>query len=238
MRCVAGHQPNLYPYGGFFSKALYADCFVIVDNTQYVKKEYHNRNRIRVVNGEAAWLSLPVVNSGRYQQMINEVEIDNSVDWQKKHQNTLERNYRKAPFFEEIYAEIEPVFSREWVKLADFNINFISLAFKLLGIDTPIKIASDLGATGKASGLILDICQKTGFDAYLHGKHAVDYVDFDLLTSNGIGNYLQSFDAQPYQQRGNDFIPNLSILDLLFNCGSVQTLELLKKSTQITQYNH
>jgi hypothetical protein len=233
MKLIAGHQPNLYPYGGFFSKMLKADEFVIVDNTQYVKKQYHNRNRVKLVDGEVVWLSVPVKNSGRYKQAINEVEIDNSQKWREKHKNTLVRNYKKSPFFDEFYPGFEDLLSKEWKRLYNFNFEVIKLSAKYIGISTPLSIASEIGAQGKASELILDICRKTGGDAYLHGKHAVDYVDFELLKNGGVENYLQSFNSEQYFQHGKEFVPNLSILDILFNCGN-ETLSFLDESTSIS----
>jgi hypothetical protein len=233
MKLVAGHQPNLYPYGGFFSKMAKVDEFVIVDNTQYVKKQYHNRNRIKLLNGDTVWLSIPVKNSGRYKQLINEVEIDNAQDWRQKHKNTLLRNYKKSPFFDKYYPGFEELLSKEWIRLFDFNFEFIKLSAEYIGIETPLLVASEIGAQGKASGLILDICRKTGGDAYLHGKHANDYVDFDLLKDAGIENYLQNFESEQYFQHGKNFVPNLSVLDILFNCGE-ETLVVLDDSTEIS----
>lgn len=234
MICVAGHQPNLYPYGGFFAKALYVDKFVIVDNTQYVKKQYHNRNRIKLVNENTIWLSIPVINSGRFKQLINEVEIDNSQNWRKKHINTLKTNYSKAAFYSDYAPEIISLIGRNWNKLADFNISFIRLMMDLIGIDTELHLASELGIKGKATELIIDICRKCDADSYLHGMHSRDYVDFGDLTKAGYTNLIQDFRSVEYDQVGNCFVENLSILDILFNCGS-GTKEVLEKGNFISE---
>ena len=232
MKCVAGHQPNLYPYGGFFAKVASVDTFVIVDNTQYVKKQYHNRNRILLQNGTVQWLTIPVQNAGKYKQKINEVEIDNSCNWQKKHSKTLLVNYRKAAHFDEIYPLFEELLLREWHLIVDFNLAFINLCLKTLEIDTPVLIASKGNINGKASRLILDICRKTNSDSYLHGKHSRDYVDFDLLSGEGIKNLIQEFSPVEYQQNNNPFVPNLSIIDVLFHCGN-DSKDLLLQSQKI-----
>lgn len=216
MICVAGHQPNLYPYGGFFAKAASVDKFVIVDNTQYVKKQYHNRNRIKLKNGNAVWLSIPVINSGRYKQAINEVEIDSQQNWTKNHQKTLFLNYKKAPNFDKYFPGIETLLNRKWTRLVDFNLAFIRYCFNVLEIDTPLYVASEESICGNSSELIYNICLKTDADAYLHGKHSRDYVDFNLLRERGITNYIQDFKSIEYPQSSGDFIPNLSIIDILF----------------------
>ena len=100
MPCVAGHQCNLYPYGGFFAKAASVAHFVIVDTTQYVKKQFQNRNKVKLSNGEEHWLSIPVKTKGRFSQALNEVEIKEGTHWQKDHVRCLEVNYRRCRFFD------------------------------------------------------------------------------------------------------------------------------------------
>jgi hypothetical protein len=233
MTCAAGHQPNLYPYGGFFAKADAADVFVIVDNTQYVPKEYHNRNRIRLLGGQVVWLSVPVLHRGRFGQRIDEVEIDPTKPWAHDHRRTLELNYRRAPFFDRYFPEFADLLDRDWHRLVDYNLAVIRLALGCLGIATPVHLASALGVAGKASGLIVDLCQKVGADTYLHGRHSLDYVDFNLLRANGIASRIQAFEPLPYRQPSPGFEPNLAILDLLLNCGGPAALDLLRQGNAI-----
>jgi hypothetical protein len=221
MSLVAGHQPNLYPYGGFFAKAGAVDTFVIVDNTQYVKKQYHNRNRIKLMSGEVIWLGIPVRNAGRFMQKINEAEIDNTKPWARDHTRTLFLNYKKAAFFDECFPPFEELLRRQWRMLADFNVEVIHTCLRLLDITVPTPLASKEGIVGEARGLILDICRKTGSDSYLHGMHSRDYVDFPHLDAAGVRSLVQDFTAVEYPQvGGGPFAPNLSILDLLLNCGA------------------
>jgi hypothetical protein len=219
MGIVAGHQPNLYPYGGFFAKLASVDRFVIVDNTQYVKKQYHNRNKVKFPDGAARWLTIPIRNAGRFKQRINEAEIDVSIDWRSKHMRTLRANYAGAPYFDDFFPELRGLFDSEWRRLVDFNVAVIELCAEYLGISTPIVLASESGIAGVATELILDICRKTGSDTYLHGMHARDYVDFAFLEKAGVKNLIQDYSAVAYPQTVGDFIPNLSILDVIFNCG-------------------
>lgn len=231
MSCVAGHQPNLYPYGGFFAKIASVDKFVIVDITQYVKKQYHNRNRIQLHDGTVQWLSIPVKNAGNYKQMINEVEIDKSSNWQRKHSKTLLLNYKKAVFFSDFFPQLEKLYKTEWKLLIDFNIAFIRLCLDYLEIKTPVFLASELKISGIATTLILDICRKTDSDTYLHGFHSRDYVDFSFLSTAGIKNRIQDFNSLEYSQNGSIFEPNLSILDLIFHCGPNSKGILLESQT-------
>ncbi len=232
MRCVAGHQPNLYPYGGFFAKAASVERFVIADVTQYVKKEYHNRNRVKLADGAAHWLSIPVRTAGRFTQQLREVELEPHANWQKVHLRTLEVAYGKCPHFERYYPSFRELLSRDWGKLVDFNGAVILRCMELLGIETPVAFASALGCEGRKSELILDICRKTGGDAYLHGVHGRDYADFEMLEREGVRNCLQTFTALPYAQPWGPFVPNLCILDILFNCGP-DSLGLLMRGSKV-----
>ncbi len=219
MSCVAGHQPNLYPYAGFFAKVANVDKFVIADNTQYVKKEYHNRNRIKLIDGSIHWLTVPVRNSGKFKQKINEAEIENSQNWRRKHEKTLYVNYRKSPFIDLYFEEFQALWRKEWHLLSEYNIAIIKLCLKLLDISTPVALASEMKISGNSTGYILDICKKSKCNAYMHGKHAYDYVDFQCLEENGIANFIQTYSAVEYHQTSTTFSPNLSIVDILFNCG-------------------
>ena len=232
MKLVAGHQPNLYPYGGFFAKLATVDEFVIVDNTQYVKKQYHNRNSVKFPDGEVRWMTIPVRNSGHYKQRINETEIDDSLNWRRKHEKTLRSNYSSAPFFDEFYPQIKLLLNMKWRFLADYNIAVIKTCVEYLKIDTPLVKASEIPIAGASTELILDICRKTASDTYLHGKHARDYVDFKLLENAGITNLIQDYSAVAYPQVVGDFTPNLSILDIIFNCGP-KSLEVILAGQKI-----
>lgn len=232
MRLIAGHQPNLYPYGGFFAKAASVAHFVIVDTTQYVKKEYHNRNRVKLADGAAHWLGIPVKTAGRFTQRLDEVEIDPAGAWRAAHVKTLRGAYGRCPHFAWCWARFEELLARDWVRLVDFNMAVIALCMELLGIATPCVRASELGAQGKKTELILDLCRRTGGDAYLHGMHGRDYADFAFLAAHGVASFVQEFSAPHYAQPWGPFVPNLSIIDVLFNCGP-DARELLLHSSRI-----
>jgi len=232
MSCVAGHQPNLYPYAGFFAKTAAVDKFVIVDNTQYVKKEYHNRNRVILRNGDVIWLSIPVKNAGRYKQQINEAVIDGTA-WKRVHERTLALNYKPAPWFDWLFADLVELWKRDWRMLADYNLSVIKLCLGKLGVDTPLYLASELEISGASTELIANICDASKCDAYLHGAHARDYVDFNLLETRGIKSLIQDYQAVEYPQTAPGFTPNLSILDIIFNNGP-KSLDVILEGQKIS----
>ena len=235
MLLCAGHQPNFWPYGGFFAKMDYADIFVIADNLQYVKKEYHNRNRIKLANGKEKWLTVPVINKGRLYQKINEAEINYTSDWVSDHLNSIKFQYQKAPYFDLYFEKIEEIYRQKFTKLFDLNFAIINFCKNELNISTETKLSSEMNAEGKASEFIKAITLKSGCDSYLHGIHSLDYVDFKLLEQNKITSFIQTYTQQNYPQINGEFLPNLATLDILMNCGD-KALELINKGNLVQSH--
>ncbi|MBS3762560.1 MAG: WbqC family protein [Planctomycetes bacterium] len=218
---AVGHQPNYLPYLGFFAKIAAGDVFVIVDNVQYVKRGpfgWQNRNKIRNHDGWQ-WLTVPVLTKGKYHQNINEARINNREHWRGKHWRSIEYNYHNAPFFDRYADFFKSVYEREWEMLCNLNITLIRYLLDQLGIDVPVQIASQEEIAGEGTGLIVDICKKTGADTYLHGEHGGDYADFEKIESAGIDNLVQAYKHPTYPQCFEGFESHMSAIDLLFNCG-------------------
>ena len=218
---IAGHQPNYLPYLGFFHKITLVDTFVIVDTVQYVKRGtfgWMNRNKIRTVDG-AQWLTVPILSKGLYTQKINETQIDNSKDWARKHWRSIETAYAKAPFFTQYRPFFEKLYTKEWTCLADLSEAIIRYSIEQLGIKVNITKTSVIGAEGKATDLIIDMCKKLGADTYAHGQHGKDYLDTAKFEAAGIKCLWQEFRHPVYKQVYQPFMPDMSIIDLLFNHG-------------------
>ncbi len=225
---LAGHQPNYLPYLGFFHKAARVDVFAIVDNVQFVKRGpfgFQNRARIRTGQGRM-WLTVPVLTKGKFHQEIREVRIDNNKDWRHKHWRSLVMNYERAPHFHRYRDFFEEVYMREWEYLGVVNEALIRYLLRELGIGVRIVKTSELGCSGKGTEFILDMCRKTGAGTYLHGKHGRDYVDQALLEAGGVKSVYQEFDHPVHPQQWEPFLPLMSAVDLLFNCGP-SSLEVL-----------
>ncbi len=219
----AVHQPQFLPWLGYFDKIDKSDVFVLLDNVQYKKNEWQNRNRIRTVDGWQ-WLTVPV--KYHFGQKINEVEIDNSKDWRKKHWQALVTNYQKAPYFKQFHTFLEGVYTRQWQYLAEINIYLIERIVELLGINTAIKRASVLGVSGEKTTRLVNICLALGADTYLSGTGARDYLKEEEFSGQGIEVVFQEFQHPTYTQVFPGFELNMSIIDLLLNegPGSLQIL--------------
>ena len=220
---VSAQQPLFMPWIGFFNKISLCDVFLLADSLQFTKKSWIHRNEI-YLSQERAWLSVPVLTSGRFGQSIREVQIANIAgrDWRQKHWAKIWQSYHRAPYFEMYGPFFQDLYSREWEWLVDLNEAIIRFVVEALGLSTQIYATRelDLQLVGSKNDLILQICQRLGGDTYLLGiGYSQTYVDDAYLDSHGIKLLCQSFEHPVYPQMRDSFEPRLSIIDLLFNCG-------------------
>jgi len=224
------HQPDFLSYLGFFQRFLSADLYIALDCVQFVKntsKAWQNRDKIKTPQGEK-WLTVAIqkISSGT---KINEVLLSTS-DWRKDHLNLLQENYRQAPYFADIYPYLQELYSFQCIKMMDFNLESINLMLKLFDIKINTILASSLNPQGKNNTLLVDILSKTGCNYYLSGKGAEAYYDPKPFEAAGIKVIWQNFNHPVYPQLHGEFIPYLSAIDLLFNCGIEKSRQILRSS--------
>ena len=219
---VAIHQPECFPWLGFFHKIYLSDVFVFLDTVQFTKNNFQNRNKIRIGN-KASWITIPVHNHP-IETLIKDIKINwDDPRFFKKHLLTLEQNYSKSPYFKDIFPFILHLYEEKIEYLADFNIRFISFMLEKLGIESKIIRSSELRLSGKASGgteVTLEICKMLGAKIYISGSGAKAYLDLENYKQANIKVYFQEFHHPQYKQMNQgEFISCLSILDLYFNYG-------------------
>lgn len=214
---VAIHQPQYLPWLGYFDKIDRADIFCFLDNVQYKKNEWQNRNRIKTARGWQ-WLTVPV--HYRFPQRINEVAIDTRGRWGRKHFQAISTCYGKARYFNSYIDFFENVYEKPWNYLNDLNIYMIEGFRGLLNLDKkPILRSSEMKLRDDPTDRLIDICLHVGADTYLAGAGGADYMDLKKFEEHGIAVYFQSFVHPKYPQLFDSFISHLSIVDLLMNCG-------------------
>lgn len=229
---VAIHQPQFMPWLGYFDKMDSCDVFVLLDNVQYKKNEYQNRNRIKTSNGWQ-WLTVPA--SYKFPQKINEVMIDNRVNWQKKHLYSLQTNYGKSPCFEKYINHFKDFYDRQWDLLSEANIASVMLLRGLLDMKSDIVIASEIGGlSDEPNQRLIDICKRLGADTYLAGKDGKTYMDSNMFRHVGIDVIFQEFNHPIYKQLFNEFEYSMSVIDLIFNCGD-ESMDIIKKE-RVNEY--
>ena len=227
---LVGHQPEYIPYLGFFQKVARADHFMIVDHVQYARKDFQNRNYIRSPSGKLL-LTVPVLTKNRFYQPINKVSINPSVVWARKHWRSIHFSYKDAPFFERYAEVLKEVYEKDWVMLSDLTIHLIELMLEWLDIHVPISRSSHLGISKSSTETLIEMCRKVGADAYISGQGAREYLDVALLESAGIRHHFVNFKHPVYPQLHESFMPNLSALDVLFNCGD-EAVDVLRRCIQ------
>ena len=227
MTVVAIHQPQYLPWLGYFDKLVRCDVFCLLDTVQYKKNEFRNRNRIKTAQG-LQWLTVPV--TYRFPQRIHEVGVNQTVDWQRKHLQALKTNYSKAPFFDTYYESFEEFYQKSYEMLVDVNVACIELLMELSGLEQKLVLASSLKVdTDDPSVRLIKICQALGGDAYLSGRDGAKYMDVDMFSGHQINVFFQDFKHPQYPQCYGPFEANLSVVDLLFNCGP-KSLNIIRKA--------
>jgi hypothetical protein len=214
------HQPQYLPWLGFFDKLLKSDCFIFLDDVQYKHREFQNRNKIRTKDGWI-WLTVPVLD--KRGTKIKDLLIDNSKDWASSHLKSLKSWYARAPYFDKHIGFFEKLYSGEWRQLVDLNVAVIEYVVEVLGIKKKITFESALGAGGEKTQRIVNIGKKIGADVYLSGAGGRDYLEDALFGEAGVELTYQDYAHPVYRQqfmKGNaDFIPYMSVVDLMFNEG-------------------
>jgi hypothetical protein len=224
-------QSCYIPWKGFFDLIGRCDEYVIFDSAQYVKRHWHNRNRIKTANG-VEWLTIPVVTKGRFDQAIDEVMIEKP--WADKHWRALELAYGRAPFFKQFAPTVKAWYesAEKLARLSDVNALFLISIAGLLGLGTRIVSDAAYPVQGDKTERLLAICQAARADRYLSGPSAKSYFDESLFASAGITPEWMSYDGYPeYPQLHGDFEHAVSVLDLLFNTGPEAARLIRRQST-------
>ena len=228
---LTAHQPVYLPWLGLFHKIALADTFCFFDDVQYLKKDWNNRNKIKTPQGPL-WLTVPVLTTGHREKSLREIEINNTVDWRRKHWRSLSANYSKARYFSRYAEFFEDVYGREWKYLAELNEHMLKWFLKELDINVAFCKASEHNFKGAKSGLILDMCKKLKADTYIFGALGKDYAKEEEFTRAGVKVEFQDYHHPAYTQLHGNFLPYMSIVDLMFNCGE-RSLEIIMSGNTI-----
>lgn len=217
MKKVAILQSNYIPWKGYFDLISYVDEFIIYDEMQFTKNDWRNRNKVKTPQG-VNWLTIPVGSDNN--RKIRDVKFTNN-DWRLKHCKTLEANYRKSPFFEEIFTFIKPILLNENLNsLTELNVSLIKNICNYLGILTRITYCWDYGLIEGKTERLIDLCEKSEASVYVSGPAAQDYIDQTLFNESKIQlKWFEYPNYSEYPQLWGEFEHNVSILDLMFNCG-------------------
>ncbi|MEK7448140.1 MAG: WbqC family protein [Planctomycetota bacterium] len=229
-RIAAIHQPNFFPWLGYFDKINKADVFILLDNVQFPKTGGTWMNRVKIItNSEAQWLTAPIIRNYHGLRLIKDMEINNLTDWREKMLKTIEQNYGQCPFFKEERDYLQALINYDANNLCEYNIHAIRSLAERLGLKIPkLIIASTLKAEGEATDLLISLTRAVGGIAYLCGGGADGYQEDEKFAEAGIELVYQNFKHPVYLQANTkEFIAGLSIIDVLFNCGFEKARDLI-----------
>lgn len=219
MKKIAIIQSNYIPWKGYFDLIASVDEFIIYDEMQYTRRDWRNRNRIKTREG-LQWLTIPVSVKGKYLQKISETMIQDDK-WRCSHWKSIVQNYARAKYFEEIAEWLSPLYlNSSHSNLSTTNIQFIRSICNYLKIRTLITYSSDYPITEGKTERLVNLCESAGGAEYISGPSAKNYINEDLFKERNIELTWFSYSSYPeYSQLWGEYVHQVSILDLLFNCG-------------------
>ena len=225
-RVLAAHQPNFLPWLGLFHKVGQADVWVWADDVQYSRGSLTNRNRIRTASGWQ-WLTVPVLTRGRGRQRICDVQTEADGAWRRKHCQSLRWHYGHAPFFDAYAPALEALYADAWPQLIDLNATLLRHLLQLLEVEVEVRFSSQMDLPNERTARLVDMAKACDCQVYLAGSGASKaYLDVEAFAAAGIECRFIHFEHPVYPQCHAGFVGEMSVLDLLFNCGP-QSREVL-----------
>lgn len=229
---VALMQPTFLPWLGFFGLIKNADEFVFLDDFQFVRRSFHQRNRIFVNQNEVGFISVPVEHAGQQDTPINQIKPLIDKSWKRKFLGAVKQNYSFSTYLPQYYDFIEEWLNTEFENLAAFNMAFVGYVVSQLGLDTNLSLSSKVEVNGQRSARILSLLKAFEAKTYLSAFGSYDYMEEDsVLDASDFCFLFQNFEPVPYsQQQSPEFVPYLSILDCLLQHGPEETLKIIECS--------
>jgi len=212
-------QPTYLPWIGYFSLIKHVDTFVFLDSVQFTRRSWQQRNQIKTITG-SKWLTVPIFSKGKRKQLIKDTIINDESDFCKEHIKTIKFNYCKANYFESESKFLFNILRSHSNYIADLNIEIINYLCERLKIKTNFIRSRDLDCKGSKADLLASICSILDATEYISPPGSKDYLEvsdaFKDIDTNV--NYFE-YKHPIYEQLWGDFLPYMSIVDLLFNCG-------------------
>jgi hypothetical protein len=219
---IAIHQPEHMPWPGFFNKIKNVDIFVLLDDVQYRKNYFQNRNKILDVNFKDKWITIPVEKQNIIEK-INKKKIFYSEDCKSidKIFNILDGSYKNAKFYSLYRDDLYGIYNKRFEYLSELNIAIIDYLKKILNIKTKLIKSSDLNYSGSKSDLILSICKSLNAKEYLSGISGIEYLNIKEFEKSNIDVTFQKYKFPQYLSGLK--VPNLSVVDMIFRLGQEST---------------
>jgi len=224
-------QPGYLPWLGFFNQLYFCDIFVLYDDVQFDKHGWRNRNKIKIQNGEH-WLTVPVLHKGLGNQLIKDVKINYTENWVNKHIKSITQHYSKAAFFSEYSTDIFNCLAKKYTYLSDLTTKLIYILCAALKINTPIVRSSTLNLKGNRIQRLMQCIEYFNCNQFIEGNAGKAYICKESFNKHGVKVIYQEYTHPEYMQLYDSFIYNLSVIDLIFNCGPA-SLQILNNQNNL-----
>lgn len=226
-------QPTYLPWMGYFEMINSSEIYIVFDHVQFEKKSWQQRNKIKTANG-VIYLTIPVEKAPR-KTPISEIKISYTQgNPLENHWKTIELAYKKAPYFEKYKEQFKKIYSKKHILLRDLNVEIIKLVCDILGIKKKIIFSSELNLKDENMGKtekVMNLCKNQGITHLYDAKGAEIFLDKTLFQKEGITIKFQDYKHPEYPQLWEEFVPYLSVIDLIFNKGD-ESLSIIKNSLQ------
>ena len=217
MTNVMIRQPGYMPNIGFFKKIQSSELFVFLDDAQFVKDRFDNRNKIRTNEGYR-WITVPIKRPV-FAKKLNEINVSYDSNWLEEHSDLIFESYHKTDYFSSYWDSIKKILEKKYEKLADLNINLINYFNSELKISTNTVLSSKFNISETKTEKLVNICSSVNATCYISGVSGHDYLDEELFLQSNIKLIYENFIHPKYNQIHGGFIENMSIIDLLMNTG-------------------
>jgi len=216
---VSTSRPYFAPFPGFFSRVHRADIFIVLDSVQFPRgTTWITRNRFKNDQG-TLWMTVPVWKKGLGLQKSDDVRICHDSHLQTKHLKSLKQAYGRSPYFSDHIPFLNYIFSDSVDRLVDFNLAILRHLMLHLGIDTEVRLLSELNIKARGEPLLVEICRTLSASTYLATRGAGNYLNRRAFIDAGVELAFHKPKPCVYPQLWGDFLPDLSTFDLVFNCG-------------------
>ncbi len=211
-------QPYFVPYIGYWQLMNAVDKYVIYDDVNFIKGGWINRNRI-LVNGQPKYFNIPMIGASPF-KLINEIGVNNDLQLINKNLRIIEAAYKKAPYYKDVYPIVEEILKCGKNDIAGYIEESFKVINKYLGISTELIVSSNLkkDCSLKGQDKVLQICGLLGATEYYNAVGGQELYSFDAFEKHGIKLKFLNTKEIIYDQFGQTFQPNLSIIDvMMFN---------------------
>lgn len=225
-------QPAYLPWLGFFEQVQRVDAFVILDDVQHTKQDWRNRNRIRACGAEGfAYLTVPV-KKAPVETRVKDILVAYDQKWVARHLNLLKAHYARASHFDEHLPGLQAILELRLESLVDLNMRLTDWLMRSFGFSTPMVFSSSLNVPGRKTEKLINICRAMEATDLYDGWSAQNFIDPEDFLTARLGLHYQKYTPVEYPQQYEPFVPYLSAVDVLFNCGPASG-EIIRRGAQV-----